>query len=113
MTTSIGIARRIDHLGRIVVPAELRRSLGIRDGDVVEISERDGELVVRKTTPGCAICASQDDLIDVRGKHLCSECVRRVRLEPGCATCGRAAVDLVDLEDHYVCKECAREISIV
>jgi AbrB family transcriptional regulator, transcriptional pleiotropic regulator of transition state genes len=81
VTTTSGITRRIDHLGRIVVPAGLRRSLGIRDGDAVEISERDGQLVLRKIEPQCAICGSPDDLIDLREKQLCARCIDEIRLE--------------------------------
>jgi transcriptional pleiotropic regulator of transition state genes len=78
--TTIGITRRIDHLGRLVVPADLRRLLGIRDGDVVEISERDGQLILRKLEPECALCGSSDDLVDLREKHLCQDCVTEIRL---------------------------------
>jgi transcriptional pleiotropic regulator of transition state genes len=80
VTATIGITRTIDHLGRIVVPAELRRLLGLRDGDKVEITERDGEVMLRKIAPHCVICSSPEDLTDLRDKHLCRDCLHEIRV---------------------------------
>ena len=109
---TIGTTRRIDQLGRVVVPAELRRTLGIREGDVLDISAEDGRLVLRKVTPACAICGRDAELIDLHEKHLCKECVREIRLEPACAICGRLDT-LIELHDSHVCENCVREISLV
>ena len=62
---TIGTARRIDQLGRVVVPAELRRMLGIRQGDL-------------KLEPECAFCARVDNLIEMHEKHVCKDCVREL-----------------------------------
>ncbi len=79
----IGMTRRIDQLGRVVVPAELRRLLGMQEGDVISFSARGGELVLRRVEPSCAICGSDaDDLVDLRDKHLCQGCVQEIRLQP-------------------------------
>src|SRR5882757_2807006 len=86
---AIGTTRRIDQLGRVVVPVELRRMLGIREGDLLEVTAEDGGLTLRKVEPECALCGQSDNLIDLREKHLCRECVREIRLEPECAVCGR------------------------
>jgi len=80
--TSIGATRRIDHLGRIVVPVELRRSLGINDGDALEIAANGDELVLRKVAPGCAICGGTEKLVQMHDKHLCTDCVREIQREP-------------------------------
>jgi transcriptional pleiotropic regulator of transition state genes len=79
--TMIGMARRIDQLGRVVVPAEFRKMLGIQQGDLIEMRVEHGALVLRKVAPECAICSNTDDLLDVHGKHLCAGCVREIRLE--------------------------------
>lgn len=80
---AVGTMRRIDQLGRVVVPAELRRMLGFNEGDVLEFSAREGELVLRRIDPSCAICGhGSDDLVDLRDKHLCRNCVHEIRLQP-------------------------------
>jgi transcriptional pleiotropic regulator of transition state genes len=109
---TIGTTRRIDQLGRVVVPAELRRTLGIREGDLLDISAEDGRLVLRKVAPACAICGRADDLIDMHEKHLCKDCVREIKLEPSCAICGRLD-HLVEMHDNHVCEDCVREITLV
>jgi AbrB family transcriptional regulator, transcriptional pleiotropic regulator of transition state genes len=76
---TIGTARRIDQLGRVVVPAELRRILGIRQGDLLDIRVEDGHLVLLKIEPECAICARVDNLIELHEKHVCNDCVRDLR----------------------------------
>jgi AbrB family transcriptional regulator, transcriptional pleiotropic regulator of transition state genes len=80
--TTIGTTRRIDQLGRVVVPAEFRRTMGIREGDLLEVTAEDGRLILRKVAPECALCGRADDLIDLHAKHLCRDCVREIRLEP-------------------------------
>ena len=66
--------------GRVVVPAELRRILGIRQGDLLDIRVEDGRLVLMKIDPECAICGRVDNLIELREKHVCKDCVREISL---------------------------------
>jgi len=75
---TIGTARRIDQLGRVVVPAELRRMLGIRQGDLLDIRMEEGHLVLLKIEPECAICGGGDELVEMHEKHVCKECVRQI-----------------------------------
>ncbi len=72
-------ARRVDALGRIVLPAELRRSLGISEGDPLDVSEADGSIVLTRHADSCAICRSETELIEFRGRHICSSCVSEIR----------------------------------
>ena len=72
---SVGTARRIDQLGRVVVPAELRKILGIRKGDLLDIRVEDGRLVLVKIEPECAICGGSDNLQKLHEKHICKDCV--------------------------------------
>jgi transcriptional pleiotropic regulator of transition state genes len=76
---SVGTARRIDQLGRVVVPAELRKILGIRKGDLLDIHIEDGRLTLLKIEPECAICGSADNLRELHDKHVCTGCVRELR----------------------------------
>ncbi|MDQ1382645.1 MAG: AbrB family transcriptional regulator, transcriptional pleiotropic regulator of transition state [Actinomycetota bacterium] len=85
-----GATRRMDQLGRVVVPAEFRRTMGIREGDLLEVTAEDGRVILRKVAPECALCGRPDDLIDLHAKHLCRDCVQEIRHEPGSAPEWRA-----------------------
>ena len=76
---TIGSIRRIDQLGRIVVPAELRRVTGIQTGDLVEIRLVDGHIALTKIAAECALCGCRDELVDHGTKQLCTECVREIK----------------------------------
>jgi AbrB family looped-hinge helix DNA binding protein len=81
-TNGIGTTRQIDQLGRVVVPAALRRMLGINVGDTLEFTARGEELVLRRVAPSCAICGSDaEDLVDMHEKHVCQQCLREIRTE--------------------------------
>ena len=74
MDVTSGVARRIDHLGRIVVPVELRRLFGIEPGDELEISVRDGAIALVKVETRCVFCNSEEGLVAFRGKRVCTGC---------------------------------------
>jgi transcriptional pleiotropic regulator of transition state genes len=78
----IGTARRIDALGRVVVPAELRRLLGIKEGDLLDIHVEDGQLVLQRLDPACAVCGGRDGLRPVASKHVCASCVATLSAAP-------------------------------
>ena len=111
MNTS-GTSRHIDQLGRIVIPADLRRALGIREGDHLEFQADRDKLVLRKVEPGCAICGGRDELMTVRERNVCLGCVQEIRREPVCAICGRFD-NLVELRDRRVCRDCVNEMTAV
>jgi transcriptional pleiotropic regulator of transition state genes len=71
---SAGLPRRIDHLGRIVIPAELRRLLGINEGDYIQFSAEDGRVVIDKLEERCTFCGSSADLAQFRSKLVCAGC---------------------------------------
>jgi transcriptional pleiotropic regulator of transition state genes len=71
---SAGLPRRIDHLGRIVIPAELRRLLGINEGDYIHFSAEDGRVILEKLEERCTFCGSTSDLSQFRSKLVCSGC---------------------------------------
>lgn len=63
-----GIVRRLDELGRITIPIELRRSLGIEDRDALEIFTEDNRIVLGKYEPTDIFTGSKEDLIEYHGK---------------------------------------------
>ena len=75
---STGIVRKVDELGRIVLPIELRRTLDIAERDELEIFMEDDRIVLKKYEPACVFCSSEQGLISYRGKNICQECARKI-----------------------------------
>lgn len=73
---SIGIIRKVDELGRIVLPIELRRTLDIAERDEMEIYMEGDRIILQKFEPSCIFCASSRELVSYRGKNICQECIR-------------------------------------
>ena len=76
---STGIVRRIDELGRVVLPIELRRTLNLEVRDPMEIFMEGDTIVLRKYEAACLFCGSARQLTEFRGKQICSECLRQLR----------------------------------
>jgi len=74
MLKSTGVVRQLDPLGRVVLPIELRRTLGLGEKDAVEIFVNGDQIVLRKYAPGCVLCGSLDQLQTIEGKQVCMEC---------------------------------------
>jgi transcriptional pleiotropic regulator of transition state genes len=73
--SSAGVSRTVDRLGRVVIPVEFRRSLGIGDGDLVEISLEADRVVLAKVGRSCVFCGSTSDLREHRSRPVCARCV--------------------------------------
>ncbi len=71
---STGIVRKVDELGRVVIPIELRRTLDIEEKDGLEIFVDNDRIVLRKYEPACIFCGSADDVHPYMGKNVCREC---------------------------------------
>lgn len=72
---STGIARKIDELGRIVLPIELRRKLNIDVKDALEIyTDDDNNIILKKVENACIFCGSGADLVEYKGKQICAAC---------------------------------------
>lgn len=80
---SVGIVRRVDKLGRIVLPIELRRTLGISIDDPMEIFGTQDGIVIRPYLPGCSCCGCTDDLTECKGVVLCRACIDTFVQETG------------------------------
>ncbi|EKQ57987.1 MULTISPECIES: AbrB/MazE/SpoVT family DNA-binding domain-containing protein [unclassified Clostridium] len=71
---SLGIVRRVDDLGRIVIPKETRQVLFINEGDALEIFKDEGEIILKKYSPGCTFCGNMDNILEFKGLCICGEC---------------------------------------
>lgn len=76
---STGIVRRIDDLGRIVIPKETRRVLGIKEGDSLEIFTEDENIILKKYQPGCVFCSDAKEVINFKGKMICKNCLKDIK----------------------------------
>lgn len=74
MMQSTGMTRKVDDLGRVVVPAEMRKSFGIREGDYLDISVEDDRIILVKRQNACIFCRSANDLKEFRGRMVCATC---------------------------------------
>ena len=70
-----GIVRRIDHLGRLVIPKEFRRTLGINENDPMEILVTDDGILARPYKQGCICCGSTENLVNFKDISLCDNCI--------------------------------------
>lgn len=75
---STGIIRKVDDLGRIVLPIELRRMLDIEERDELEIFMESDRIVLRKYEPTCIFCGSDKRLVVHGGKNICRECIAQM-----------------------------------
>ncbi len=73
-----GIFRRIDSLGRFVLPKEMRRSLDINENDYLQIFSEGDTIILRKSQIGCIFCGNQDDLTDHCDKKVCRGCIKEL-----------------------------------
>ena len=73
-----GIVRRIDELGRIVIPMELRNKLEIKEKDELEIYVEGSGIVLKKYQPDCIFCGRTKHLVDYDDKKVCEKCVKNI-----------------------------------
>ena len=76
---STGIVRKVDELGRIVLPIELRRTLDIAEKDALEIYVDGSTIVLKKFRPSCVFCDSSRDLVTYKDKNICPRCLRYLK----------------------------------
>ena len=75
---SIGIVRRIDELGRVVIPIELRNKFAISEKDPIEIYVEGSTIVLKKYEPNCIFCGNSKKLTEYNGKLVCSKCLEKL-----------------------------------
>lgn len=76
---SLGIVRRVDELGRIVLPVEIRKRLDLEPKDPVEIFVEKDRVVLKKYEPCCIFCGDVDDVIIYKDKRICRSCLEELK----------------------------------
>ena len=75
---STGIVRKLDELGRITLPIELRRNLNISERDPLEIFVDDDKIILSKYAPACIFCNELDNVTLYKGKMICRDCLAEI-----------------------------------
>lgn len=75
---STGIVRKVDDLGRVVLPSELRKNLGIELRDNVEIYVSGESIILKKYQPSCVFCETVDNITVFKGKNICKDCLKQM-----------------------------------
>ena len=73
------VLRRVDEVGRIVIPIELRRTLDIAEKDALEIYVDGEQIILKKYEPACIFCGDARDVINYKGKNICKKCLEEIR----------------------------------
>ena len=74
-----GIVRKVDELGRIVLPIELRRTLNIEIKDSLEIYVDNEFILLKKYEPACVFCGNAEGVITINGKNICKNCIEELK----------------------------------
>lgn len=75
---STGIIRRVDELGRVVIPIEIRNQFNIIEKDPIEIYVDGSSIILKKFEPNCIFCGNNQDLLSYHDKLICTECADKI-----------------------------------
>lgn len=76
-----GIVRKVDELGRVVLPKELRRTLNIPEYQPMEIWLEGDSIIIKRYTPECILCGSGENLVEFQESRFCSQCINALYKE--------------------------------
>ena len=80
---STEIVRKVDELGRVVIPIEIRNQFGIAEKDPIEIYVDGSSIVLKKYEPNCIFCGNTENLISYNVKLICENCSKKLgKLKP-------------------------------
>jgi transcriptional pleiotropic regulator of transition state genes len=101
-----GIVRKVDQLGRVVLPIELRRTLDVAEKDALEIFVDGDAIMLKKHVPGCVFCSNVDKLIDFQGRKVCKDCTAKLSVIQE----NRSATVAVEVDTKKVAKMVDQEL---
>ena len=76
---STGVVRKVDELGRIVLPSEIRQNMDIKVRDALEIFIDEGRIILQKYEPSCIFCNNAENIVYFQNKRVCSECLGKIK----------------------------------
>lgn len=78
---SVGMVRKLDQLGRIVLPKETRKRYKINEGNSLEIFVEDDRIILKKYIPGCIFCGDIENIKEYKGKRICINCAVNISIK--------------------------------
>ncbi|XZH34438.1 AbrB/MazE/SpoVT family DNA-binding domain-containing protein (plasmid) [Clostridium perfringens] len=79
MLKSTGVVRKLNQLGRIVLPKELRTVLNLKEKDALEIYVDGEQIILKKYEPACVFCGDAREVVNYRGKNICKKCLEEMK----------------------------------
>ena len=79
MLKSTGVVRKLDQLGRIVLPKELITVLNLKEKDALEIYVDGEQIILKKYEPACVFCGDAREVVNYRGKNICKKCLEEMK----------------------------------
>ena len=76
---STGIIRKLDELGRVVIPMEIRNKLGIAEKDPIEIYVSGSTIILKKVEESCAFCGNTKNVTEFKDKLVCNKCASQIK----------------------------------
>ena len=76
---STGVVRKVDELGRIVLPISIRQNMDINEKDSLEIFTDDNKIILQKYQPACVFCKNADNIVFFNGKRICEDCLQKIK----------------------------------
>ena len=73
-----GVSRKLDRLGRYVIPMEIRKNLDIKERDRLEVYTEGNKIILRKVEESCIFCGNKEDLKEINDKYVCKDCVKKL-----------------------------------
>ncbi len=76
---STGVVRKVDELGRIVLPKSIRETFDINEKDALEIFIDENRIILQKYQPACTFCGNADNVVFYCGKRICEDCIKKIK----------------------------------
>ena len=76
---STGVVRKVDELGRIVLPISIRQIMDINEKDALEIFTDENKIILQKYQPSCIFCNNADNIVFFNGKRICEDCLAKIK----------------------------------
>lgn len=76
---STGIVRKIDSLGRVVIPIELRKTMELNENDAVEIFTEGSSIIFKKYAVSCVFCGGSKEVVSYKDKCICNKCIEQLK----------------------------------